>query len=451
MIYFSLANGTYFVLMVAGVRDILKKRKLANRLGPLSKKSHPVSIVAPAFNMEQSILASVGGLLRLDYADYEVMIVNDGSSDRTFELLKENYDLVLEEMNLATVVLCRGKIRGLYQSKKNPRLRVLDKENRGNKADALNAGVSYARHELFCAVDADSLLEKDALTRIVQPFVRDFDRVVAGGGTIRVINGSEFRDGSVRDAKVSYHPLVLFQIIEYLRAFYTGRTGWNRFNSLLVISGAFGIFKTSAVKAIGGYSDSAIGEDMELVTRLHRFYRARKIDYSIEFVPEATCWTEVPSTVHGLYVQRNRWQRGLLDSLMQNRGMFLNARYGMIAFLAIPYFIFVELLGPIFELLIWIVIFIAERRGIIGEKFLIEMIVVSLLVSWFFSFCGIFVERFFFARYVKLSNYFKLILGTLFEPFGYGQITALWRVIGVLDYIRGNKKWGKIKRKGFDF
>ena len=285
------------------------------------------------------------------------------------------------------------------------------------------------------------------LTRIVQPFVRDFDLVSAAGGTIRVLNGSAFRDGAVREAKVSFDPLVLFQIIEYLRAFYTGRTGWNRFNSFIVISGAFGVFKTSDVKAVGGYSDSAIGEDMELVMRLHRFHRAKKNRFSIEFVPEAVCWTVVPASVHSLYVQRNRWQRGLFDSLIQNRGMLFNPRYGVIGFFAIPYFVFVELLGPIFEVVIWIFIFVAQRRGMLGWGFFWELIVVSLVMSWGFSVCAVLVERRYFARYVSASNYFKLLLGTIFEPFGYGQVTAVWRFAGFLDFIRGNKTWGKMKHK----
>ncbi len=450
MVYFLLANGTYFVLTFAGVRDIIHRRKVERSREIPPVRSIPVSIVAPAFNMERSILASVAGHLRLDYDKYEVIIVNDGSSDRTLELLKMTYDLVQEDFKPEGAILSKGTIRGHYRSRKNARLRVIDKENRGNKADALNAGISYAQHDLFCAVDADSLLERDALTRIVQPFVHGFDRVGAAGGTIRVINGSDFRDGSVRDANVTFQPLVLFQIIEYLRAFYTGRTGWNRFNSLLIISGAFGVFKTATVRAVGGYSESAVGEDMELVMRLHRFYHAQKTKFSIEFVPEATCWTEVPSTFQGLYVQRNRWQRGLADSLVKNRGMFFNPRYGAVAFLAIPYFVLVELMGPLAQVFIWVIIYIAEKRGMIGRAFLVELVVISLLVSWFLSICAILVERRYFARYVKASNYFKLLLGTIFEPFGYGQLTAIWRFIGFLDYIRGNKKWGKIQRKGFD-
>jgi cellulose synthase/poly-beta-1,6-N-acetylglucosamine synthase-like glycosyltransferase len=450
MIYFLLANGTYFVLMCAGIRDIRTRRKSAQKQLENGAPKRPVSIVAPAYNMEHSILKSVAGLLRLEYADYEIILVNDGSSDRTLRLLMETYDLVEEAQPDGVKLLCRGQIRGLYRSRKNPNLRVLDKENRGNKADALNAGISFVRHELFCAVDADSLLERDALDRIMEPFHRDFEKVSAAGGTIRVLNGSAFRDGAVREAKVSIEPLVLFQIIEYLRAFYTGRTGWNWFNSFIVISGAFGVFKTSDVQAVGGYSDSAIGEDMELVMRLHRYHRRLNHRYAIEFVPEAVCWTVVPANIHSLYVQRNRWQRGLFDSLIQNRGMLFNPRYGGIGFFAIPYFIFVELLGPILEVFIWGFIFVAQRRGMLSSTFFWELIWISLGLSWIFSICSILVERRYFARYVSKSNYFKLLIGTIFEPFGYGQLTAVWRFAGFLDFIRGNRSWGKMKRRGFD-
>ena len=447
MIYFLIANGIYLFLLFMGAIDIGLRR--------IKKSSHfvkesefpPVSIIAPAFNMEASILGAVGGILRLDYPDYEVVLVNDGSSDRTLELLKASYELELDPGSLPTgQLMTPQKIRGVYRSVKNPRLRVIDKENARSKADALNAGLSFIRHAHFCAVDADSLLEKNALREIMLPFVLDSEKVVATGGTIRVINGSSFNDGSVEKSRVNRSPIVLFQIVEYLRAFYGGRTGWDFLNALLIISGAFGVFKTDAVREVGGYDASAIGEDMELVLHLHAHYRSLKKPYKIQFVPEATCWTEVPSTIHSLYVQRNRWQRGLIDSLRKNGDLLFHGAVGLIA---IPYFVFVELLGPIVEILIWVFLFIAEERHLLGPKFWWEFVIVSLIISWVISFCSIAMERFYFTRYYKRRDYFSLVLGSIFEPFGYRQMTAVWRFVGFLDWMRGNKKWGKLKRRGF--
>jgi cellulose synthase/poly-beta-1,6-N-acetylglucosamine synthase-like glycosyltransferase len=450
MIYFLLSNAIYFLLLVIGSMDVKRRHKKLSKIR-MDELTYPkVSIIAPAFNMENSILGSVSGMLRLDYPDYEVILVNDGSSDRTLELLKSTYELVQESSdNGKELLLTKTQVRGVYHSQKNPRLRVIDKENAGSKADALNAGVSFARHELFCAVDADSLLEKGALRQIVWPFINNPAEVVAAGGTIRVINGSSFQDGGLRESRVNTNPLVLFQIIEYLRAFYAGRTGWHRFNSLLIISGAFGVFKTSVVKELGGYDDTAIGEDMELVMRIHAHFRSRREKYKIEFVPEATCWTEVPGTLHGLYTQRNRWQRGLIDSLVKNWSMSFSYKAGAVGLFAIPYFIFVELLGPLVEIFIWGVLIVAQRRHMLSHHFWWELVIISLIVSWIISFCSVALERIFFARHRKKRDYFLLLLGSLFEPFGYRQLTAICRFLGVLDWMRGNKNWGKFKRRGF--
>ena len=446
MAYFMAANLIYVVLLVGGIWDIKRWRgKHAGKSGTILPA---ISVIAPAFNMENSILPSIAGLLSLDYPDFEIIVVNDGSSDRTLELLTQAYSLARAPIP-ATTPLCRATIRGIYTSPVNSRLRVIDKVNGGHKADALNAGITYVRHELFCAVDSDSLLETGALRQIVKPFLRDPRRMIASGGTIRVINESVFQDGKIQQARVSKNPLVFFQIVEYIRAFYTGRTAWNRFNSLLIISGAFGLFKTAAVKAVGGYGVAAIGEDMELVMRLHHDCRKKNIPYKMGFVPEAVCWTEVPETLHSLYVQRHRWQRGLLDSLTTHWRMFLNPRYGAIAFVAIPYFIFVEAIGPMLEVILWGLLFVANSRGILGYGFWLAFVLVSLSFSWALSMCSICVEIIYFSRYSRVRDFLLLTAATIFEPFGYRQITAVWRLVGTLAFLRRDKGWGKLKRRGF--
>ncbi len=451
MLYFLPANLIYVVLLIAGVRDIRRGRRCQKT--ELRKSTVPpslpgISVLAPAFNMEGSILPSIAGLLSLDYPDFEVIVINDGSSDRTFELLSQTYELEAVELP-TTQPLCRSPIHGLYRSKLNPRLRVLDKVNGGHKADALNAGLSFAHSKLFCAVDADSLLERDALHQIVRPFLADPDTMIASGGTIRVINGSRFHDGKIEKPRVSKNPLVLFQTVEYIRAFYTGRTGWNRFNSLIVISGAFGLFRTSAVKGVGGYGADAIGEDMELVLRLHHEFRKNKIPYKMGFVPEAVCWTEVPETLHGMYVQRHRWQRGLLDSLASHRSMFLNPRYGTLGFLAMPYFYFVEAFGPIVEIFLWGVLFIAQSYGLLSFAFWLAFVLVSLSFSWALSMCSILVEIHYFSHYPRIRDFLLLTAASLVEPFGYRQVTAVWRLAGTHSFLRGENHWGKFKRSGF--
>ena len=272
---------------------------------------------------------------------------------------------------------------------------------------------------------------------------------MAAGSFVRVINESKLRGNQVDEARVSKNPFVLFQVVEYIRAFYTGRTGWSRFNSLLIISGAFGMFRTDAVKAVGGYAAKAIGEDMELVTRLHYEFRRRGAPYSMSYVPEAVCWTEVPSTVHSLYVQRHRWQRGLLDSLVTHGSMLFNPRFGLIGFMAMPYFALVEAFGPLIEVFLWGVLFLAHSRGMLSFGFWLAFVLVSLAFGWALSMCSLCVEAIAFHRYKRVRDFLLLTSATILEPFGYRQLTAVWRLAGTFSYLRGNKHWGQFKRKGF--
>ena len=284
MIYFLAGNAIYFLTLLTGAGEAeLRRRRRKKERKILDSEFPGVTLLAPAFNMETSILDAVSGMLRLDYPNYEVLIINDGSTDKTLDLLEDNHALVPEHIPPPRGKrLTATKIIETYRSERNPRLRVIDKVNAGSKADALNAGIPYARHGLICVLDADSLLEKGSLREIARPFVLRPEKTVATGGTIRVINGSSFRDGALRDSRVSRKPLVLFQIVEYLRAFYGGRIGWDRFNALLIISGAFGLFKTDALIETGGYDDTGMGEDMELVLRLRAHYLAQKKPCGIE-------------------------------------------------------------------------------------------------------------------------------------------------------------------------
>src|SRR5260221_104350 len=351
--YYLASNLAYLVMLLVALKTSFahQRRLESHRLDWLKETplSPPITIIAPAHNEQDSIRIAVRNLLQLDYPQLEVIVVNDGSSDRTLDEMREEFRLRLVRA-VYVPEMKSAAVRGLYRSGVDPRLLVIDKEPGGSKADAVNAGLNAATSPYVCVVDADSVLERDALLRIMLPILADPKRVVSVGGIVRVLNGSEIEGGRMRRVRLPRKSIEVIQVVEYLRAFLIGREAWGRGNMLTIISGAFGIFRTDLVLAVGGYRSHAIGEDFDLVTRLHRNLMEKGADYRIEFVPDPVCWTEVPSDLRSLGRQRARWHKGLLDVLWPNRGMLFRPRYGRIGCMAIPYLWMFELLAPVIQL-----------------------------------------------------------------------------------------------------
>src|SRR5438477_1564104 len=350
--YYLASNFAYLVmLMIALKTSAAHQRSLeSHRLSWIndSPMAPPIAIIAPAHNEEGSIRVAVRNLLELDYPELEVIVVNDGSEDRTLEEMRDEFRLRLIRAVYVPQVKS-APVRGLYRSDADARLLVVDKEAAGSKADAVNAGLNVANSPYVCVVDADSVLERDALLRIMFPIMADPKRVVAVGGIIRVLNGSEIEGGHLRRVRLPRKSIEVIQVIEYLRAFLIGREAWGQGNMLTIISGAFGVFRTDLVRAVGGYRSRAIGEDFDLVARLHRHLLEKGGDYQIRFVPDPMCWTEVPSDLQSLGRQRARWQKGLLDVLWPNRDMLFRPRYGRMGCFALPYLWLFELFAPVVE------------------------------------------------------------------------------------------------------
>ncbi len=309
----------------------------------------PVSLLFPPYNEAETVVASVRSLLTLRYADYEFIVVNDGSTDTTLVKLIAAFGLRRID-RVATSDVSTNRVRHVYRSHRHPDLFVVDKEN-GGKADAPNVGLNYSRGVIFCAMDADTLLEVDALARVARPFLEDTS-TVAVGGIVRIANGCDVDGGSIGDIGLPDKLLPRFQVLEYLRAFLASRVGWDRLGATLIISGAFGAFRRSMVGAVGGFDTRSVGEDMELVVRLHRYCRDNEIPYRITFVRDPVAWTEAPEKLSQLAVQRDRWQRGLAQVIARNRSMIGRRRYGIPDMVALPYFVAFELLGPVVELLV---------------------------------------------------------------------------------------------------
>jgi cellulose synthase/poly-beta-1,6-N-acetylglucosamine synthase-like glycosyltransferase len=452
IIYFLGVNIIYSLYLTVSYKEILNHmrrntfidfRKLVQ-----SEFTYSVSIVAPAFNEGKTAVESIQSLLKLNFGKYEVLVVNDGSKDDTLEQMIHKFDLLKTNQFYYEEIKTKP-VRGIYKSKKTEykNLTIIDKEN-GGKADALNAGINIARYDHVCCIDADSILEDDALLKSMKPFHED-KTIVAVGGIIRIANGCKVINGRVVSVGLSRKLLPIFQVVEYLRAFLSGRMFWNIFQGPLIISGAFGIFKKSIILEVGGYRTDTVGEDMELVTRIHRIMIEKKKPYKVLFVPDPVCWTEAPDSVSMLSRQRNRWHRGLLDTLLIHKRMIFNPKYGIVGIGAMPNFLFVELLGPVFEAIGYISLIVMYYFGVLNIDIAILFFIVSLFYGAMFSVGAVILEEISFQRYPKPSDLALLLSFGILENFGYRQLTVVWRLKGIFDYLKGNKHWGSMQRKGF--
>ena len=407
----------------------------------------PLSVIVPAYDEELTIEDSVRALLSLQYPDFEVIVVNDGSTDGTLDRLVERFALEPEE-SAGAGPLPHAPVRRVYRSATNPALRVVDKEN-GGKADALNAGINLAEGELFCAADADSLLEADSLLRAVQPFVEGGEETIAVGGTVRVANGCPVRGGRVVEVRLPRHPLALLQTVEYMRAFTMARLAFERFGALFIISGAFGIFRREAVLEVGGYSTATVGEDMELVLRLHRFMRERGRRYEIRFVPEPVCWTQVPERLRALARQRIRWHRGALESLAAHRRMLARRRYGTPGSLGLVTLFLLDVLGPAVEAVGYLLMPFLWAAGMLDTGFLLAWLAMTFAFGVVVSIGALVLEEMELRRFPRASHLALLAVTAILENFGYRQLNNLWRIAGHLAYLRGVRGWGRQTRRAF--
>ena len=407
----------------------------------------PISLLVPAYNEALTIVGSVRSILQLRYADYEIIVVNDGSRDATLGTLTAAFEL--EPFPLAYHARLEARaVRGAYRSAAHPNLIVIDKEN-GGKADAINAGINASRYPLFCCIDADSILDRDSLLRVVQPFIED-SRTVACGGTVRLVNGGEVSKGRLLRTGLPSSWLARFQSVEYLRGFLFGRMGWSRPNGLLIISGAFGLMHKDTVIECGGYRHQTIGEDMELIVRMHRLLQRRGRPYRITYVPEPVCWTEAPEDWATLRNQRVRWQRGLCESLWLNRSLLFAWPPSAAGWLAYPYFVLFEWAAPIVEalgyvLLAWMLLVHGIRTDI-ALLFLLVAMCFGVLLSTL----ALMLDELAFHVYPRRRDLLVLFAVGILENFGYRQINVWWRLQGTWQWLRGKQGgWGAMQRKGF--
>jgi cellulose synthase/poly-beta-1,6-N-acetylglucosamine synthase-like glycosyltransferase len=445
-VVFSVFHAWLLVMAGLDLRRYSRHVVIANlRRTVRSPLAPPISVLVPAYNEEAGIIESVSSLLALDYPNFEIVVVSDGSSDQTVAQMIKGFDL--EKVDRPTPpYLEHEEVEGVYVPKGRLNLILIDKGN-GGKADALNAGINFSKYPIVCAIDADSILEQDALVKTAMPFIEDPERVMVSGGLIRIANGCRIESGRMVEAKLPRTSLPMFQVVEYLRAFFGARTGWSAVNGLLIVSGAFGLFRKDAVIASGGYSTETVGEDMELVVKIHRTMREQKRPYRVVYIPDPVCWTEAPESMRILRKQRRRWHRGSIEALLMHRKMFLNPRYGVAGMVAMPAVLLFEILGPIIELSGYAFAIYAFATGGIALSVFLLFLSVSVLYGLILSFGAIALEDASFGRHPGWDQLGKILLYAVLENLGYRQISHVWKMEGIWDVIHGGE-WGAMERKG---
>ena len=448
--YFVLVCAVYFIKLTLASLEVLDHQRRRSYAGHDEVFGSPltpaITVISPAFNEAAGIIDSIRALFNLRYPHYDVLVINDGSTDATMDVLKREFALRRIDAVYSPRIPTE-RVRGVYVSTTYPSLTVVDKNN-GGKADALNCGINLARTPLFCSVDADSVLDPDALLRGVKPFVDKPEMVVAAGGIIGVANGATIEGGSIIRARLSHVPVVTFQVLEYLRSFLVGCASGSRTNNLLIISGAFALYRRDLVVAAGGYRVGVVGEDAEMTTRLHRYLLERRRPYHLVAIPDLVCWTEVPETLRILGRQRRRWHHGLAETLLAHRRMLLNPRYGSVGLTGYTYLFVVELFAPVVECTGYVLLLLSILLGALDVEMSLLLLAVAIGYGVFLSLGALILEELGYRYYPGWRDLLRLSAFALFECAGYRQLTVFWRLQGLWDVVRRNHTWGVMERKG---
>ena len=448
--YFFLANGIYTLLMAVSLVSVWLHNR---RLGYLSLDelrespvTPPATIIMPAWNEQDVIVESVRSILRTDYPNLEVVVVDDGSTDDSLKRLISAFRLIKMDL-IYRPRLATKPIRGLYLNPRMPNLLVVSKEN-GGKPDALNVGINICRTPYFCTLDADCILERDALLRLMRPIIKSPQNTVASGGIVRILNGCEVKDGKVTKVELPKGVVERFQVVEYLRSFLFGRTGWNLLGGTLIVSGAFAVFHRETVIETGGFLHDTVTEDMDLIVQMHRWAVHHKRKIKMSFTSDPVCWTECPAKIPMLGRQRRRWQMGLCQTLWKSSEMLFNSKYGVVGLLSFPFHLYVEALGSVVEFLGYFMIPLALMFGMVPVPLFILFVVLSLVYGSFLSVGSVLLEELTYRRYPGFRDLMILLVYAVLENIGYRQIVLCYRVQGVFKFILGFRQWEKVTHVG---
>lgn len=448
LLYLTLAILSYIAIKnYYNSKYFLHKRILIQ-----SNHTLGVSVIAPAFNEANTIVYNVKSLLSQDYPKFEVIIINDGSTDNTLEKLISEFQLVKVDFFYKEKIVTQP-VRGHYKST-NPvysKLLVIDKENGKSKADASNAGINSAKYSLFLCTDVDCILRKDTIAMLAKPFIENTTKVIATGAAIRISNSCEFKDGMLYKSHYPNNFFARFQELEYIRSFLFGRMAWSKTNNLLLVSGGLGMFDKATVIEAGGYWHQSLGEDFELITRMRKLMHDKKEPFLIKYIPESLCWTEVPATMEIFVRQRVRWARGLIQTIMLHRKMLFNPKYGKTGLLALPHYVFFEFLVPIIELTGLVVLLLDIFVFGINYDFLLIVSVFIYLFYTCITLISIYLDQLIHKQYANIKEVLILISMVFLEPLVYHPINVFSSLKGYWHFlIQKEKKWGTMTRQGFN-
>lgn len=445
--YFLLLNTFYTILLILTI-PVLTRRFKEIRSEDLNRLLTfdivpPISIIMTAFNEEAVILESVRSALNVEFPHVEVIVVNDGSSDKTLQLLMDTFQLVPVPPAVPPELITEP-VKSHYRSKLHPNLLVIDKE-RGEREDAVNAGINACLTPYFVGMDADSFIEPDTLHRLAQHLLTH-KNICAMGGTLRLVNGCTIEKGHITDIKLPSSFFGKMQIIEYIRIFLFGRIGWNKLGGSYLISGGFGLYNKQAVLRAGGLKRVLAG-DLDLTMRLHEKMHDDKQPYTIDYVHDAVVWTDVPQTYSALANQRRRWHSSIIDICWRFRHMIFNIKYGPIGFIHIPYLFFGEGLGPLVEAFGYLYLIFCFFFDLLNIAFFWYFILIAWGFSMLLTFCSLIMEEVSLKKYFSGKSLLKLAFLTLIENFGYRQMTIWWRIQGSVRYFTKKRFWReKIER-----
>jgi len=450
--YALIICSAYLALAIVSLFEIagyMRKNRFVDYDTILASPLAPsISLLVPAYNEGVNIIDSVRSLLSLRYNNYEIIVINDGSTDDSLEKLIQHFDLV--KVNFAVNDEIHTKqVKGVYKSSNQAfkRLVVVDKEN-GGKADALNTGLNISQSKLVATMDADSIIAPDALLKMVRPFLQNNTRVIATGGVVRIANSCEIEDGRLVKVHLPNKMLARFQALEYLRVFLLSRIAWSRLNGLLLISGAFGLFDREIAVKAGGYSHKTVGEDMELVVRMRTYMHRNKLDYKVFYIPDPLCWTEAPANLKVFGKQRNRWARGTAQTLLLHKKIFMNPKYGLMGILSYPFWLLFEYLAPFVEIAGITYFFILVFLGNVSWMYFISLFLMVYIFAVFISVLALLAEEITFHKYNKKSDALKLVAMAFVEPFLFHPLTLCYALMGNLFLLFGINEWGNMKREG---
>ncbi len=453
MFYVMLVTIVYFVILFFSYRNIYNIQRGAtyNRLQTLSGSEYvpPVSLLVPAFNEELTIKENVRNLLTLNYPVYEVIVINDGSQDQTLQVLIDEFKLKYSNNQAIRYSVNASKVKGVYYNPNYPNLYVIDSDN-GGKAGALNVGINFSHYPLISSIDADSLLEKDALLRIARVYMENPEEIVAIGGNVRIANGCKIENGSIKEVKLPKKIWPLLQTIEYMKAFIGGRIGWSSINGLIIVSGAFGVFQKNYVIKVGGYRGGYPGEDMNIIIKLHRYMLENNIPYKVAYCPDAVCWTQAPDTYRILSSQRKRWGRGNLKNMIENKDMILRTRYKQFGFFTMPYNVFFETFNPYVKITGFLALVGYALIDMTAINIVLVFTLINFLSGYLLTVGSLILEEIAFQRYPKIKDNIKMILFSAVLFLGYYQLGVLWRLQGHIEFLQNNNTWGVMTRQSWN-